>query len=269
MGIATGSITNCTFSQNSAGRNGGAVYIDGEDGSAMLSISSCTFSQNSASNSGGGIYVSADGGAAAIQLSNNIFKTGTSGANIVNSAGTIISQGHNLSSDNGGGYLTGAGDQVNTDPMLDPAGLQNNGGPTPTIALQAGSPAINAGDPNAPPRDQRYYIRSGAPDIGAFEFGGTPVPVQLVNAVSIKTHGGAGSFSINLPLSGSVGIECRDGGTNMHTIVFTFANTLTSVGGAAVSSGTGTVSSSGIGADAHEYIVNLTAVTNAQVITVN
>jgi len=270
MGTATGSITNCTFSQNSAGRNGGAVYIDGEEGSAMLSISSCTFSQDSASNGGGGIYVSGAGGTAALQLTNNILKTGASGTNIVNDAGAITSQGHNLSSDNGGGYLTGAGDQINTDPMLEPAGLQNNGGPTPTIALQAGSPAINAGDPNAPPRDQRYYIRSGAPDIGAFEFGGMPVPVQLVNAASIKTHGGAGSFSINLPLSGNAGIECRgEGASNTHTVVFTFANTLTIVGGATVSTGVGTVSSSGIGADAHQYIVNLTAVTNAQVITVN
>lgn len=47
-------------------------------------------------------------------------------------------------------------------------------------------------------------------------------------------------------------------------MVFTFANTLSSAGGAAVTSGSGSVSSSNIGSDAHEYIVNLTGVTNAQ-----
>lgn len=38
------------------------------------------------------------------------------------------SHGYNLSSDNGGGYLTATGDQINTDPKLGP--LQNNGGLT-------------------------------------------------------------------------------------------------------------------------------------------
>jgi hypothetical protein len=54
-----------------------------------------------------------------------------------------------------------------------------------------------------------------------------------------------------------------------HTVVFIFANALTSVGDAtAVSSGTGSVSNKMISADPHEYIVNLTWVANAQVITV-
>jgi hypothetical protein len=73
----------------------------------------------------------------------------------------------------------------------------------------------------------------------------------------------------DLPLTGSRGIECRSGGANGdYTLVFTFANPLASVGGASVSSGTGTVSSSAIGSDAHEYIVNLTGMINAQTITV-
>ena len=98
----------------------------------------------------------------------------------------------------------------------------------------------------------------------------TPDGVQLTAVTSNKTHGGAGEFAIPLPLSGSAGIECRSGGaSNAHKIVFTFANTLTSVSSATLSSGAGTVSSSGIGADAHQYIVDLTGVTNAQIITVN
>jgi len=46
-----------------------------------------------------------------------------------------------------------SGDRNNTNPMLKP--LQNNGGPTQTMALPSGSPAIDAGNPSgvsdAPP----------------------------------------------------------------------------------------------------------------------
>jgi len=95
--------------------------------------------------------------------------------------------------------------------------------------------------------------------------------VQLNAVVSRKTHGSAGSFDINLPLIGNPGIECRSGGINGdHSIVFTFANPLTSVSGASVTKGTGSVSSSHIDDnDGHNYIVNLTAVANAQVITIS
>jgi len=61
----------------------------------------------------------------------------------------VTSDGYNLSNDSGGGFLTGTGDQMNTDPMLGP--LQDNGGLTFTHALSTGSPAINAGDPNFTP----------------------------------------------------------------------------------------------------------------------
>jgi hypothetical protein len=94
--------------------------------------------------------------------------------------------------------------------------------------------------------------------------------VPLPSVVSRMTHGSAGTFDIDLPLSGSRGIECRSGGANGdYTMVFTFLNALTSVGNASVTSGTGSVASSNIDInDAHSYIVNLTGVTNAQTITV-
>jgi len=93
--------------------------------------------------------------------------------------------------------------------------------------------------------------------------------VQLNSVVSRKIHGSAGTFDINLPLTGNPGIECRSGGANnTYTVVFTFANPLTSVSSASVSAGTGSVVSSSIGTDAHDYIVNLTGVTNAQRLTV-
>jgi hypothetical protein len=64
-----------------------------------------------------------------------------------------------------------------TNPELDPAGLANNGGPTQTIALRAGSPAVNAGNEPvcaaAPVNnlDQRGYARPGTGcSIGAYEY---------------------------------------------------------------------------------------------------
>jgi hypothetical protein len=87
--------------------------------------------------------------------------------------------------------------------------------------------------------------------------------------VSRKSHGSGGTFDVDLPLDGS-GIECRSGGGNSdYTIVFTFPNALTSVGGANVTGGAGMIQDSAIGNDAHEYIINLTGLTNAQTISIS
>jgi hypothetical protein len=99
---------------------------------------------------------------------------------------------------------------------------------------------------------------------------GAPPPVQLKSVVSRKVHGTAGAFDIDLPLHGG-GIECRSGGANGdYQLVFRFANTLTNVSAAKVTSGAGSIISSNIdSADAHNYVVNLTGVNNAQRITVS
>jgi subtilisin family serine protease len=91
---------------------------------------------------------------------------------------------------------------------------------------------------------------------------------SLVSAVSRKTHGTAGTFDIDLPLTGNSGIECRSGGgTGAYTMIFTFSNTLVNVGGVSVAP-CGSVSSSTPGPNANQYTVNLTGVCNAQYITV-
>jgi len=96
--------------------------------------------------------------------------------------GAITSEGYNLDSDGTCGF-TGEGDLSNTDPLLGP--LQDNGGPTLTHALLAGSPAIDGGNPagctdplgNPLTTDQRGELRpadgdcDGIPicDTGAYE----------------------------------------------------------------------------------------------------
>src|SRR5262249_20718425 len=133
-------ISNSTISGNSAGVSGGAIF---NNTSGYVRMDNSTLNGNSAA-SGGGIYT-----VNGVDVSNTILNAGPFGENILNNGGVFTSYGYNLSSDDGGGYLTGAGDQINTDPLLGP--LQNNGGPTFTHALLLRSPAIDAGDPSFTP----------------------------------------------------------------------------------------------------------------------
>src|SRR5207237_9630324 len=91
----------------------------------------------------------------------------------------------------------------------------------------------------------------------------TPTPVHLTEVVSRKVHGGAGTFDVDL--TDGTGIESRSGGTSgNYTLVFKFANPLANVGGASITSGTGSASGNIDSNDANSYVVNMTAVTNAQ-----
>lgn len=94
--------------------------------------------------------------------------------------GAVISNGHNLvgNAAEATGF-TGPGDQTGANPMLAP--LADNGGPTETMALSPGSPAIDAGVAAGATFDQRGMPRtvddpgvanaatSDGTDIGAYE----------------------------------------------------------------------------------------------------
>jgi hypothetical protein len=80
------------------------------------------------------------------------------------------------------------------------------------------------------------------------------------------THGGAGTFDINLPFTGTRGVECRSSaslGAGNYAVVFTFANNVTNCGTTGTTGGT--VSS---GPNVNQCTVNLTGVPNAQYTTV-
>ena len=130
------------------------------------------------------------------------------------------------------------------------------------ISISGGSVSLNALSSFGEDTAGELYLT----DIGnGFVYKISPM---LVAASSRKTHNGT-PLDITLPLSGVRGVECRTGGASGDfTMVFKFALPLSSVGGRSVSSGVGSVSSSAIGGNPHEYIVNLTGVANAQYITV-
>ncbi len=169
-GIGNGgalTVTNCTFSGNSAGTIGGGITNGG-----TLTVINSTFSGNSATTSGGGIRNS---GTATVY--NTILADSTAGGNC---SGTITNGGNNLDDGTTCGWGANNGSMSNTNPQLGP--LADNGGPTWTFALLAGSPAIDGvtynSPNNCPAIDQRGYKRpldgdgngSELCDIGAFEY---------------------------------------------------------------------------------------------------
>ncbi len=151
-------LTDCTLAFNTAtGGSGGAGGGGGQGG-------------YNGSNGPGGAWGTAGlagGGINGGWLLNTLLASNTP----ANVSGPITDAGHNLSSD--GSYVFTLN---NTDPKLGP--LADNGGPTLTMALLPGSPAINAGaSAGAPTTDQRGVTRPQGPgvDIGAFEYLYNPV----------------------------------------------------------------------------------------------
>jgi len=138
-------VRSSTFSGNSA-EKGGAIYNSGN-----LGVGSSTITGNLAALEGGGIF-NGSGTAAIIDIRSSII-AGNTAENGPDVAGTFDSGGFNLigKSEGSTGFGEGITDQTGTiaaplDPGLDPNGLQDNGGPTRTINLVAGSAAIDKGN---------------------------------------------------------------------------------------------------------------------------
>ena len=187
-----------TFSGNSAGGNGGAIYNNGLGGT----LTNVTVSGNTspaavvynfgdtlnfvdstiAGNTGGGIQT-LDATGATTTLANTIVAN-----NGTNCTGATTNSGTNLQFP---GSTCGAGIPT-ADPLLQP--LANNGGATMTMALIAGSPAIDAGTTGCPPTpgtDQRGIARPQGLgcDVGAFELqpGGGPTPTPTLTPTLTPT----------------------------------------------------------------------------------
>jgi hypothetical protein len=175
--LRTATLTNCTLSGNKAYASssaspggGGGIYVYG----GPITLINCTLSLNSAPYaSGGGIDVNPGG---ILNLINTIVagNTGPGGfASDIN--GAVATADHNLVGNGAGstGIVNGSnGNIVGANADLGP--LQDNGGPTWTMALRPKSPAIGHADNSAAPStDQRGVVRLDKPgettDIGAFE----------------------------------------------------------------------------------------------------
>ncbi|MFN2622809.1 MAG: choice-of-anchor Q domain-containing protein, partial [Chthoniobacterales bacterium] len=205
-------ITNSTIISNSAGGPGGGVinFDIMNITNSTITGNSATGSPSSGDNLGGGIYA----GNGTITVKSTIIAGNTANDGGPDVHGAFNSSGFNLigRKEASTGFTistdqTGAG-KAPLDPKLNPNGLQNNGGPTNTIALLTGSPAIDkgisAGLTGALTTDQRgaAFARvvddpniananggDGA-DIGAFEVQtttATPTPAATPTATPAAT----------------------------------------------------------------------------------
>jgi CSLREA domain-containing protein len=175
---ATVRLTNSTVSGNSAGSGGGIRNSD-RLGGAFATVINSTIASNSARATGGGI----DQEEAALESSNIVSlvnslvarNTAPTAPDVTGGAGASFSL---IGDGTGSGLTNSNGNQVGNvspytspiDPRLGP--LADNGGPTATRALEAGSPAIDAASsPDCPATDQRGVARpqGAACDIGSYE----------------------------------------------------------------------------------------------------
>jgi CSLREA domain-containing protein len=172
------SVTNSTLTGNGGPYENRALSGGGIRNSGTLSVTNSTLTGNSA-NVGGGVF-----NVGSMSLNNSIVANSPSGGDLSGS----YTGGHNLFG------------SVALKPLAD------NGGPTETMALPTGSPAIGAADPAlAPATDQRGFARDAHPDIGAFEFVQGPTLTQSLASVTVPEGSpatNAGTFNDTLGRAG-------------------------------------------------------------------
>ena len=182
-------VSGSTISGNNGDFDGGGIYNEG----GTVDVVNSTVSGNDGGMFGGGGILSHGGAVDVVNstISGNISNGeercgGICGSGMTlhntivadneggNCGGPITDGGYNVDDDGTCAFTRATGSLPNTDPLLDPDGLQDNGGPTETIALQPNSPAVDlVGQEACPPpaTDQRGVARpqGEACDSGAFE----------------------------------------------------------------------------------------------------
>jgi CSLREA domain-containing protein len=160
-------LNDTTLAGNTAVNGGGifssAIASRNQNLNASVTATDCTLSGNSASSSGGGIYTAGSGNST-LTLTNSILANSPHGGDYYSAGGTI--SGSNNLVDDG---TDGLPDTIKANPLLGTLG--NYGGPTQTIPLLPGSPAIGAGVAvSGITTDQRGVLRPATPDIGAYQY---------------------------------------------------------------------------------------------------
>src|SRR5262249_14902621 len=125
----------------------------------------------------------------------------------------------------GAGSISGTNNLIGVNPMLSPLG--EYGGPTSTMALLPGSPAIGGGTRSGCPElDQRGFPRGDSVDIGAFQSQG-PSPVVNTTADGIASMPGqltlrqAVNLANALPSADTIRFDSSVFGTTPQTISLT------------------------------------------------
>ena len=215
------SVTDSTVSGNSSSGNGGAII--NFSGTAL--VANTTISGNSDPQLGGA--VAATNGGQTTLAADIIAGSGPG----INCNGGIADAGHNLVDDSSCGFTNGSNGDIVTGSggvVLSP--VANNGGPTETVSLPAGSPAIDAIAPNAtfanpitsasqkacPAADQRGLPRPGDTgsnnpqgncDIGSYEYTST-IDLSSATLGHCPTYADFANGIDEAAAGGTVTIEC-------------------------------------------------------------
>ena len=271
-GVGTLNITNSTFTLNTA-ENGGAITVANP---TTVNITNSTFYGNQVSDTGGAIQIGQGG--VTVNVINSTIAHNTSGSsgggiqnlNTLNVTNSIVASnspgnscGGNLDICNLATFNNNGNNIIGSNPGLDPNGLQNNGGPTQTVALQQTSAALDAANDAvcaaAPVSglDQRGITRPQGThcDIGAYEAEGFQIgPNYVVNTLADTDDGfcsvlGQGPGNKDCTLREAINAANLISGAN--TITFSLNGTI--VLGSTLPAITDSVTINGIG---HAIIVS-------------
>jgi fibronectin-binding autotransporter adhesin len=267
-------LVNSTLTGNVASNAGGGIYGDAEQGVPGVNLRNSTLSGNSAANAGGGIYLTP---ANPLTIDNSTFSGNTSTAGggiwgtgwpvaVTNStfsgsaiydpfagdgfalslSNTIVANsacsgvadgGYNIDTGTNCGFTAATSQSNVAGLLLDPLGLRDNGGPTQTIALQAGSAALDvipngiSGCGATGQTDQRGVTRPQefGCDIGAFEreafaftFTGFFAPLGNLPTINVVKAGSA--VPVKFSLGGDHGLDVLAGSPTAPAIACTPGN---------------------------------------------
>jgi hypothetical protein len=209
-------LTNSTISGNHAQNTGGAITSYGP-----LTVTNSTFSGNSA------LFADGINTGAVLNLTNSIIANNSTGGDCRVSGSGSINAAYNLIQDTGASACSLSSGTNNNiigqDPNL--SALQDNGGPTQTHALLAGSPAIDAADnavcAAAPVNglDQRGVARpfGSQCDIGAYEYVVAPPALSIDDVSMLEGDSGTQNMVFTITASHAypqniyVGVDARAG----------------------------------------------------------
>jgi hypothetical protein len=279
-------VTGSTFSENSAGvgisttivLEGGAIYAS--SGQSTGSITNSTFFNNSAKNDGAAIASVGTLGVTHSTFVDNWTQAGTGGAvstlgNVVTLKGTILANATANCSVSGGNFvsggynhstdascsLAGTGDVSSAPAGLDPAGLQDYGGPTRTIGLLPTSAAVDRIptpctdiDGNPLTTDQRGVTRpqGNQCDVGAFEL--ISIEPTITSFTPMSGPVGASVTITGTGLTGATAVVFN--GTNAVSFTVNSDNQITAVVPGGASSGSIAVTTpDGTAVSAENYTV--------------
>ena len=225
-------VINSTITDNSADSGGGLFNYNG-----TLTVTNSTISGNTADQGGRGILTVGDGAGATAVINNTIIAQSDTNVSdlqsgLLNGATTVVIGLNNLLGTVAGpSTVSSLLGTVVGDPLLGP--LQNYGGPTSTMALRAGSPAVNAGRNDAAldslgnplTTDQRGVLRQFGSnvDIGAYE----------LQAFNMVVNTAADNTTANSTLSLREALDLANGSLSYNALSASEKTRVTPVAGSA------------------------------------